>query len=212
MRIFGHRLCGDPADFFERRAAQQGAGAAKERRIPEIVTILKNAVEELSLVGNHHELVQISLEGIRRIEKVRSLQHAELGIFQEPAQRDLQEASRRHVIAIEDRDIGRGQQGQRVIDVAGLRMLVVATSDVANLGLFAKPAELFAPPIVEDVNVQLLFGIVDISGGKGRRPDYGQWLVVSRDQQIHMRPLLEILGQRSGRSVWMYPRKSTRKA
>ena len=37
VAVLGHGLCGDAADLFERRAADDRAGAAEEGRVPEVV-------------------------------------------------------------------------------------------------------------------------------------------------------------------------------
>ena len=88
-------------------AAQHRAGAAEERRVPEVVAVLHNAVEQLALVGNHAELLQVALERIGRIEMVRRLQHGQLAVAQEPAHRHLQKAARGHVVGVEDGHEGR---------------------------------------------------------------------------------------------------------
>ena len=77
VRVLGHGLDGDAADFVKRLAPQHRARAAEEGRIPEIVAVLHNAVKQLALVGNDPELPQVPLEGIGRIEVVRRLQHGQ---------------------------------------------------------------------------------------------------------------------------------------
>ena len=113
VRVFGDGLDGDAADLVERGAAKDGAGAAEEGRVPEVVAVLDDAVEELALVGDGAELVEIALERIGRVEVVRRLQHGQLAVAEEPAHGDLQEAAGGDVIAIEDGDVGRSRAGAR---------------------------------------------------------------------------------------------------
>ena len=72
VRIFGDGFLGDAADVVERGAAQDRAGAAEERGVPEVVAVLNDAVEELAFVGNDVELAEIALKGIGRIEVMRA--------------------------------------------------------------------------------------------------------------------------------------------
>ena len=104
--VFGYGFDGDAADLVERGAPEHSAGAAEEGRVPEVVAILHDAVEELAFVGDRAELVEIALEGIGRVEVMRRLQHAQLAVAQEPAHRDLQEAAGGDVVAVEDGDVG----------------------------------------------------------------------------------------------------------
>ena len=50
VSVFGDRFFGDAADLIERGTPEDGAGTAEEGRVPEIVTVLDDAVEEFSLV------------------------------------------------------------------------------------------------------------------------------------------------------------------
>jgi hypothetical protein len=49
MSILSHCLRFDPSNLFNRRTAQDRAGAAKEGGIPEVVARLNNVVEEVLL-------------------------------------------------------------------------------------------------------------------------------------------------------------------
>ena len=71
----------DLGNLLDVYTAQDRAGAAEKCRIPEIVAILKNAIEKLALIRNHHELVKIPFKWVGRIEVVRRLQHSQPGIF-----------------------------------------------------------------------------------------------------------------------------------
>jgi hypothetical protein len=180
-------------------STQHRAGAAEEGRVPEVVAILHNPVEELALIGNHAELVEIPLEWIGRVEVMRRLQHSQLGVAHEPSQRDLKEAARGHVIAVEDRDKRRVETLERAIDVARLGMLVVVARHVADASLFGEGAKLFAVAIVEDVDVQLIGWPVDVHRRERRVANHAQRLVIGGDQEIHRRPVLGIIRQRNRR-------------
>jgi len=51
VRIFGDGLGSDAPDLVERFAAEHRAGSAEEGRVPEVVAVLDDAVEELASVG-----------------------------------------------------------------------------------------------------------------------------------------------------------------
>ncbi|MNV30338.1 hypothetical protein D3C71_1216020 [compost metagenome] len=104
MGIFGHRFHGEAANFFQRTAADDRAGAAKERRIPVIVALLNRAVEQRPFVRNIAPNGEVTFERVRRIEIVRRLHQRQFGIFQEPADRRLQENTRSDVVTVEDGD------------------------------------------------------------------------------------------------------------
>ena len=64
MRVFGDGFYRDATDFIERSSPEDGAGAAEEGGVPEVVAVLHDAVKEFTLVGNDAELFQVSLEGV----------------------------------------------------------------------------------------------------------------------------------------------------
>ena len=102
VRVFGDGLFGNAADLVERRTAQDRAGAAKERCVPEVVAVLNYAVEELTFVGDDVELAEIALERVGRVKVMRRLHHGQLGVAHEPADGHLEEAARGHVVGIKD--------------------------------------------------------------------------------------------------------------
>src|SRR5215470_9280910 len=83
-----------------------------------------------------------------------------------------------------------------MIDISGLRMLIVCPRNVPDICFFAEFAELVSPAIIEYIDMQLVLRVVDIHGGKRRRPHNRQGLVISRNQQIDMRPVLKPSGHR----------------
>ena len=196
--VFGDGFGGDAADLVEGLAAQDRAGAAEEGGVPEVVAVLDDAVEELALVGDDAELAEVSLEGIGRIEVVRRLQHAEVGILEEPADGHLQKAARGDVIGIEDGDVGGAEAFEGVVDVAGLGLGVVAAGDVADAGFDGELAELFAVAVVEDVDVEFVGGPVDVEGGERGVADDAERLVVGGDEEVDFGPVLGIVRQGDG--------------
>src|SRR5215470_4281137 len=92
-----------------------------------------------------------------------------------------------------------------MIDISGLRMLIVCPRNVPDICFFAEFAKLVSPAIIKHIDMQLVLRIVDIHGGKCRRPHNRQKLVISRNQQIDMRPVLEPPGHRIGWAMeWTY--------
>lgn len=196
MRVLGHRLDGDAAHLVERLAAQHRTRAAEEGRVPEVVAGLDQAVEELAFVGHPAEGAEIALERIRRIEVMRRLQHAELAVAQEPADGHLQERARRDVVAVEDGDQLALGDRQRVIDVAGLGVLVGRPDQVAATRLLGEALELRPTSVVEDVDLELVGGVIhDHRRQHGRLHDV-EAFVVGRDIDVDRRPLLDVGGQR----------------
>src|SRR3984885_12908822 len=154
-------LDGNATDFVERGTSEDGAGAAEEGGVPEVIAVLNDAVEEIPLIGDHAELVQIALEGIRRIEVMRRLQHSQFVLAKEPAEGDLQETAGGDMVAVEDGDVGGVEMGEGVVDIAGFCVLVGVARHVADACVFGKFAELFAVAVVEEVDVEFGGGPVD---------------------------------------------------
>jgi hypothetical protein len=198
MRVFGDGLGGDAAGFVERRAADDRAGAAEEGGVPEVVAVLDDAVEQLALVGDGLVERQIALEGVGRIEVVRGLQHGQPLLGEEPAQRELQEAARGNVVAVEDGDERGAHLRQRVVDVAGLSVKIVLARDVADPGLLGEEAEVLAAAVVKDVDVELFGRVVDVDGGQGGVADQRERLVVGGDKDVDVGPVGFAVGQRHG--------------
>src|ERR1035437_2117686 len=65
VRVFCYRLGGDASTLIERRAAKQGAGAAKEGGIPKVIAVLHDAVEQLPFIRNGLVLQQVAFEWVR---------------------------------------------------------------------------------------------------------------------------------------------------
>ena len=50
MCIFGHRLNGDPTNLFQRPTLDDGARATEECRIPQVIAVLNQPIEQLAFV------------------------------------------------------------------------------------------------------------------------------------------------------------------
>ncbi|SVK47025.1 Uncharacterised protein [Acinetobacter baumannii] len=196
MGVFGDGFHRDAADFVQRAAAQDGARAAEEGGIPHIVAVLHQPVEQGALVGRLTEAAKVALEGIRREEVVRGLQHRQLFVFEEPPHGQLQEGARRDVVAVENRHELAGGLLQRVVDVAGLGVFVSRPGDVLHSHLGGERPELGAIAVIKDIDVHFLFRPVDAQ----RRIDGGlhhpEVFVVGRHHQIDGRPGRTVFGQR----------------
>ncbi len=196
MRILGHRLDRHTAHFLQRSTLDHGAGAAEEGRIPLVVAVLQQAVEQLAFVGHAAEVAQVAFERIGREEVVRGLHHRHLLVVQEPAHRHLQERAGRHVVAVEDRHVLATGLLQRRIDVAGLGVVVVGTGDVLHPDFFAERAELIAAAVIEQVDVELVGRPVQHGRGEHGGTHHRKRLVIGGDQYVHARPQRLVFGQR----------------
>ncbi|MNR65641.1 hypothetical protein D3C85_1887760 [compost metagenome] len=63
--VFGNRLDGKAADRVQRAATQYRARAAEKRRVPHVVAVLNQPVEQLAFVGVLAEHIEVALEGVR---------------------------------------------------------------------------------------------------------------------------------------------------
>ncbi|MCY1222400.1 hypothetical protein D9M72_344900 [compost metagenome] len=100
------------------------------------------------------------------------------------------------MVAVEDRDILAAGLRQRRIDVAGLGMAVVAARQVRDADLFAEGAEFLAAAIVQHVDVDLVARPVERHRREDGRLHHRQRLVVGRDEDVHGRPLRQVLRHR----------------
>ncbi len=64
MGVLGHGFYRNATHFQQLLAADDGARTAEERRVPEVVAVLDDAVEQLALVGHPVERVQVALKRI----------------------------------------------------------------------------------------------------------------------------------------------------
>ena len=179
-------------------AAQDRAGAAEERGVPEVVAVLNYAVEELAFVGDDVELAEIALERIGRIKVMRRLHHGQLGVAHEPADGHLEKAARGHVVGIKDSHERRSHGFKRGVDVAGLGKFVVGARAVADAGLECKLLKFLAATVVEDVDVELVGGPIHVERAESGEADDVERLVESGNEHVNVGPVFRILGQRNG--------------
>ncbi len=198
VRIFRDGFDGDAADLVQRFAAQDGAGTAKEGRVPEVVAVLHDSVKKLALVGNDAELPEVALKGIGRIKVVRRLHHRQPGVTQKPAHSHLQEAARGHVIGVEDRDQRRMRGFEGGVDVARLGVLVVGARPVADAGIEGELLKFRAAAVVEDVDVELVGGPIHVERAQRGVTHHVERLVVGGNEHVDVRPFLRIVGQSDG--------------
>ena len=193
VRILGHGFHRNAAHLHQFLAPDDGAGPAKERRIPEIVAVLDDAIEQLSLIGHAVERIQVALERVWREEHVRRLQHDQLGVLEEPAHADLQEGTGGNVVAVKNGNVVGTRHLQRLVDVACLGVVVVVTHQIAHVELGTEVAKLRPAAVVEHVNVQPVGRPVHAHGRENRLTHDPQRLVVGRNEHIHAGPGTDVL-------------------
>ncbi|MNC10970.1 hypothetical protein D3C75_586530 [compost metagenome] len=195
MGIFGHGFDGETADALQCGTAQHGTRAAEERRVPHVIAILDQAVEQLAFIGATAERTQVALERVGREEMVRRLHQRQLRVLEEPAHCHLQEGAHRHVVAVENGDQLAVGHAQRMVEVASLGVLVVRPHDVAHPHFVGERTERLAPAVVEDIDAQALARPVQAQGGQHRGAHHRQVFVVGGDHQVDGRPVRRICRQ-----------------
>src|SRR5215468_3518868 len=90
---------------------------------------------------------------------------------------------------------------QGMIDVACLGMRIVAARDVSRACCSGEIAELLAPAVVQDEDLQFFCGIVQRERCQHRGSHYTQRLVVSGNEHVHRWPVAGIPGQWHGPSL-----------
>src|SRR5215472_18961472 len=90
---------------------------------------------------------------------------------------------------------------QGMIDVACLGVRIVAARDVSHACCSCEVAELVAPPVVQDEDLQFFCGIVQGERRQHRGSYYTQRLVVSGNEDVHRWPVAGIPGQWHGPSL-----------
>ena len=201
VRIFSHRFDGNTANFIQRFTADNRTGAAEERGVPHVVTILHQTIEQRAFVRGLTETAKVAFKRVRREEVVRRLHHRQLFLFQEPAHGHLQERSRRYVVAVKDRDKLPGGILQRVIDVTGFSMFVRRTGDVFDADLFRELAERWAVAVIQDPDLEFIFRPVDAERSINGVFHHAQVFVVGWDEEIDSRPRRGVLRQRYGLAI-----------
>ena len=123
---------------------------------------------------------------------VRRLHQRQLLIETEPAHAELEEGAGGDVVAVEDRDVFTAGLLQCRIDVAGLGVLIVGTSDVAGAALLGKFSELGTTAIVQDVDFLAILRPINLKCRENGRSDDVKRFVVGRDEDIDGRPGVHI--------------------
>ncbi len=129
-QVFGDRVGGDTVDRPERPRPQHGRCPAPERRVPTILAGLEDPVEQ-PFFGEGTDV----LERIEVVEVLRGLDDRDPRII-EVRDRGREELRRWHVIGIEDGDQVGLDGGEGVVEVAGLRVCVGRSGQIASTDLF----------------------------------------------------------------------------
>ena len=203
LAILGDGDAGKPPGLVERRAAQEGGGAAEERAVPLVEPALGHRVEHLVLRRHPVERLQIPLDRVGIEEGVRGLDEEQLRILGEVADGLAQEGAERHVVGVEHDDDLAGGEGEPVVQVARLGVLVAGAGEVAaaerlgERGQFAPPlagglglfrvrigAFLVRPAVVEQPDGELVGRVVHLARGRQRHRQDGGVLVVARHEHV----------------------------
>ncbi|MCY1284180.1 hypothetical protein D9M70_330740 [compost metagenome] len=195
--VLGDGFHREAVGLLQRAAADDGTGAAEERRVPVVVALLHRPIEQLALVGHLTTGRQVALERVRRIEMVRRLHQGQLRVLDEPADCGLQEGPGADVVAIEDADQLAMGATERVVEIARLGVGVVRTGDVTDPGRRSEGAELGTTAVVEHIDAQLVRRIVDVLRGEDGVLDHVQAFVVGRDIDVDRRPGAVVRRQRA---------------
>ena len=119
---------------------------------------------------------------------VRRLNERDLLVVHEPAHGAREKVRRGDVVAVVDRDeLARGEL-HRVVDVAGLGVVVFVALDVMNAGGLGKILYPISTAVVEDVDVDLVFRPVEVLGGEDRGFNDFKRLVVGRNENVDCGP------------------------
>ncbi|CAH0266973.1 hypothetical protein SRABI106_02952 [Rahnella aquatilis] len=113
---------------------------------------------------------------------MRRLQHAEFFIFKEPADRQLQERTGRHVVAVKNRHKLAFRLFQCVIDVARFGIFTRFTGDVFHTNFMGKIGEFLPVAVIKQINGQFVPGPVETQRGVQRRFHDAEIFVIRRDQ------------------------------
>ena len=149
VQVFGDGAGGEAADLVECAAPHHGATAAEEGGVPVVLAALNDAKEQ-RLLGPHRApcAAPAVLERVEVVEVLRRLHEAQLGVV-EVAQRAGQEVAPGCVVGVEDGDQLTAAAGQRMVQIAGLGVLVVGARQVLAAELTRQRPHLRPAPVVE---------------------------------------------------------------
>ena len=196
VRVLGHRFDGEPADLLECGPPQHGAGAAEEGRVPIVVGVLDEAVEHIALGRHARAGREVPLERVGRIEVVGRLHERIARLRDHPAHGHLQERAGCDVVGVEDGDELTLGLGERVVQVAGLGVQVVAAGDVADAAFGCEITELVPPAVIEQEYTQFFRRPVDRDRAEHGCADDRHRFVVGGDKHVHRWPQGRIVGHR----------------
>jgi hypothetical protein len=183
VQVLGDRLLGDSADGAQCGDAEDGGGSAPERSRAGTLPGGELHVEEQPLFAG----VAVVVEGAVVEERLRTLHERHLLVL-EVAESRREEALQRDVVTVENRHevdrrgAGRllpGHQGQGVVEVARLGVLVLGAGHVPDVERAAEVAKPGPVTVVE--HPRLVHGL-ELAGRRDRRADDLRRFVVGRDQ------------------------------
>ena len=183
--VFRDRLTGKSADFNQTIAAHDERGADAKRASPGVLSGLKDIEEEPLVV--HHALrgQQIVLDRIAVVVELRRLNDRHARVRQQ-ADRSFQQISLRREVCVQnknDRRIGRGgRHREGVVEIAGLRRLVVHPRDISRASLQAVVAKPASPRVVEHPDGEIR--IIEFECRQDGALDHLKRLVIGADEDI----------------------------
>ena len=201
MRIFGHGFHRKTPDIIQRFTANHGAGAAEEGRIPVIVALLNRAIEQHPFIGDVAADGEVAFKRVRRIEIVRGLHQRQHRVFEEAANRRLQEHAGRHVVTVEDANQLSLSQGHRVVQVTRFGVFIIITGDIADADIGGEHRKFATFPVVQQIDFHFIRRVIDtLRSQHGIAHDF-QRFVIAGNINIDRRPRAHIIGQRDDFSL-----------
>lgn len=197
MRIFSHGFDSEAADLFQRRTTNHRAGATEKGGVPVIVTLLDRAVEQGAFVRDIFTQRQVTLERIGRIKVVRRLQQSQFRVLKEAPDGGLEENTGGNVVAVKNANQLPFGEFQRVVKVARFRVGVVRSGDIAHASIGGKNRKLPPLTVVQQIDVELIFRVINALRGEHRIAHHVQAFVIGRNINIYRRPQGNIVRQRN---------------
>src|ERR671918_1788585 len=179
LEVLGDRVRREATGLFERLTAEDHVRAAAEHGSPAVLAAGDRAEEQrLLMPGSPWDAGLVAIGVV-----LGCLHEGESVVVLEVAEGRLQELRGQDVIAVDDRDERRVGLRERVVDVAGLGVVVDRPAQVPDPVHLCEPAHLVAVAVVEqpDANV-----IAAHPGCRHERHLHDlRRLVIARDEHVH---------------------------
>ena len=197
--VLDDRVGGHAADREDRAAAEDRRAAAPEGGVVAVLPARDRVEEDALLVAQRVVVVARVLEAAV-VEVLGRLDDGDL-LVGEVAEHPLDQLRARHVVGVEGDDELRVHLGERVVDVAGLRVAARrGAREVADAELLAHQAHPWAPPVVEHPHLRGHV-VADRHRADDRRPQDVLGLVVGGDEDGDRAALQRRRGPRGGRAA-----------